>query len=282
MTKLNNDTEKYLEMFHDSIFTEHDFVAVLLPLLVKNGIYLISEEQLAKKLYYYYKNNDYKELFQDIALSKCVFDNKVDIHDGLYREKFFSGNIFWDSMGCESLHLNYDSFIDVSHYEQNLSEDGKIKIRKMAEELSIRKKIEQQSKYPLCIYGVNPNQTYTLVHGKSLTDLLSFELITDGDISFIEHSETKGDGNCLYEDPMYLNSYRILKDNKVANVNLKNASFAIKQGLCNDEIRYSIVNTEIIDSEVLKEIMNTANQKYNNDDFALTEQKPYVRKLILK
>ena len=55
--------------------------------LVKNN--------LQKKLYYYYKNNDYKELFQDIILTKGALDNQVDIHDGIYREKFFSGNIFF-------------------------------------------------------------------------------------------------------------------------------------------------------------------------------------------
>ena len=120
-----------------------------------------------------------------------------------------------------------------------------------------------------------------MVHGKNLANLLSFELITDGDISFIEYSNAKND-ECYYEDPMYPNSYRTLKANRVVNVSLKDASFAIKQGLCNDEIRYSIVNTEIIDSEVLKEIMNMANQKYSNDNFTLTEQKPFVRKLILK
>lgn len=277
MQKLNNDIQK----FHDPIFTEHDFIAILLPLLYKNGIYQISEEQLAKKLYYYYKNKEYKELFQEICLVRGGLDNQVDIHDGLYREKFFSGNIFWDSMRGKTLNLSYNPNIDLSHYEQNLSEDGKIKIRKMAKELSIRKKIEQQSKHPLYIYGVNPNKTYTLVHGKSLTDLLSFELFTDGDISFIQYKETKED-DYYYESPIFPNEYRTLKDNKVANVNLKDASFAIKQGLCNDEIRYSIVNTEIIDPEVLKEIMNMANKKYDSYDFALTQQKPYVRKLVLK
>lgn len=282
MTKLNNYTQKYLEMFHNPKFTEHDFVAILLPLLCKNGVYQISEQQLAKKLYYYYKNNSYKELFQEIVLTKGSLDNQVDIHEGLFREKFFSGSIFWDSMRGEPLNLRYDPNIDLSYYEQNLSDDGKIKIRKIAEELSIRKKIEQQSKQPLYIYGVNPNQTYTLVHGKSLIDLLSFELITDGDISFMQYSETNGDGHCHYESPMYPNEYRTLKDNKVANIVLKNASFAIKQGLCNDEIRYSVVNTEIIDPEILEKIMNIANKKYDSDDFALTEQKPYVRKLVLK
>ena len=94
MSKLNNDTQRYLEMFHDPIFTEYEFVAILLPLLCKNGIYQISEEQLAKKLYYYYKNDNYKELFQEIGLTKGAIDNQVDIHDGLYREKIFSGSIF--------------------------------------------------------------------------------------------------------------------------------------------------------------------------------------------
>lgn len=79
---------------------------------------------------------------------------------------------------------------------------------------------------------------------------------------------------------MYLNQYRTLKDNKVTYVNLKNASFAIKQGLCNGKIRYSIANTEITDPKVLEEIMNIANHKY--EDFSLTEQVTYVRKLLLK
>ena len=282
MSKLNDSTQKYLEMFHDPVFTEHEFVAILLPLLCKNGIHQINEKQLAKKLYYYYKNYNYKELFQEIGLTRGALDNQVDIQDGLYREKFFSGSIFWDSMRGEPLNLRYDPNIDLSHYEKNLSEDGRIKIRKIAEELSIQKKIEQHSKHPLYIYGGNPNQTYTLVHGKSLTDLLSFELITDGDISFIQYSETKGDGHYYYENPMYPDSYRTLKDNTVANVCLKNASFAIKQALCNDEIRYNVVNTEIINPEELEEIMNIANKKYDGNDYVLTQQEPYVRKLALR
>lgn len=52
-----------------------------------------------KKLYYYYKNNDYEELFRDITLTRGSLDNQVDIYDGLFREKFFS----WDSMRGEPL-----------------------------------------------------------------------------------------------------------------------------------------------------------------------------------
>lgn len=282
MTKLDNDTQKYLEMFHEPVFTEHDFIAFLLPLLYKNGIYQISEEQLAKKLYYYYKNKNYEELFREIVLSKGSLDKEVDIHNGLYQEKFFSGNIFCDSMRGEQLNLRYDPNVDLSYYEQKLSEDGITKIRKMAEELSIRKKIEQQSGSPLCIYGVNPNMTYTLVHGKNLNDLLSFELITDGDISLAQYHETKEEDSSYYESPFSPNEYRRLRNNKVANITLENASFAIKQGLCNNKIRYSILNTEIIDPELLERMMNMANRKFDNDDFVITEKKPYVRKLVLK
>lgn len=81
---------------------------------------------------------------------------------------------------------------------------------------------------------------------------------------------------------MYPNEYRTLKDNRVVSVNLQNASFVIKQGLWNDEIRYCIINIEIIDPKVLETIMNMGNQKYDDSYFSLTEQAPYVRKLVLK
>lgn len=41
MSELNNDTKRYLELFHAPTFTEHEFVAILLPLLCKNGVYQI-------------------------------------------------------------------------------------------------------------------------------------------------------------------------------------------------------------------------------------------------
>lgn len=281
MEKINDNTKKYMELFHNPSFTEHEFVAVLLSLLCKNGIRQIDEAQLIKKLYYYYQNNDYQELFQDIALTRGSFDNQVDIQDGLYREKYFSGNIFWDSMRGTPLNLRYDINEDLLTYEQGLSEDGKLKIRKMAEELSIRKKVEQKSKFPLNIYGVNPNQVYILVHGRSLTDILSFELLTDGEIEKLEYKKSEGDGKYYYESPMYPNEYRTLKDNKVLHVNLKNASFAIRQGLCNEDIRYNIINTNIINSDELEKLMNMANQRYGSDTL-MTEEAPFVRKITLK
>lgn len=277
MLKLDEDTKKYLELFYNPTFTEHEFVATILPLLYNNGVHEIDENELAKKLYYYYINNNYKELFQDIALTRGTIDHKVDIYDGLFREKYFSGCIFWDTMCGQPLNLRYDPNTDLSIYEQNLSDDGKLKIRKMADELSIRIRLEQQSKNPLYIYGVNPNQTYTLVCDKRYSDISSFELITDGDISTIEYSKTEEN-----ENPMNPNSYGTLKDNTVAHVDLKNASFAIKQELCNDEIRYSIVDTEIIEPDSLKKVVDIANKRIANTGYLLNNQAPYVRKISLK
>ncbi len=175
------------------------------------------------------------------------------------------------------LHLNYAIDKDISDHEQKLSEDGKKRIREIAEELSTQSIIEQQSNCPLYIYGFNPNKAYTLIHGKRSADLLSFELITDGDISSISY---KKDDKNYYEDTNYPNRYVVLKDNDVANLKLKNASYSIKQGLCNDKICYSIVNTKITNLETLEQIMNIANNRY--EDYNLTNKAPYVKKIVLK
>ncbi len=62
MTKLDNNAKQKLELFQEPTFTEHEFVAILLPLLCKNGIHQINEQELSKKLYYYYKNGSITNL----------------------------------------------------------------------------------------------------------------------------------------------------------------------------------------------------------------------------
>lgn len=282
MSNLNNDNKKFLESFTEPSFTEHDFIAYLFSLLYKNGVYQISEEQLAKKLYFYYKNRNYSELFQDIALTNSSIENGIDIHDAVYQEKFFSGNVFWSSVNPEILNLRYPQDIDLSYFEKKLSIDGINKIKKIAEELSIQKKVEQQSKNPIYIYGKNPNTEYTLVYGKKYNDLLGFELLTDGEISSVQYFEEKDEDKLFRESPSSPKEYIILNDNITASVSLKNANFAIKRGLYNGQIRYSILNTEILDSGLLEEIMNAANKEYEHDEFVVNDRKPYVRKLVLK
>lgn len=261
-------------------FTEWNFVALLLPLLCQNGVFQVEERELEEKLFSYYKNKDFKELFQEIVPTRGA--DRVNLYSGLYTEKYIGGNLWFEQMHSNILNLTYDRDMDLSSYEQYLSEDGKLKIRQMALELAKRYKAEQNSKVKLNIFGVDPNCSYSLVCGKHVGRLLSFELITDGDISSINYEDTKGREHVAYDSPLNPNEAVPLKDNTVLRVTLENATYAIKQGLCNGKIRYCNVNTQILDDEKLKEIVNIANQRDESSKNTLTSKAPYVRKIILR
>ncbi len=283
MSTKNKDTEKYLERFAEIKFTENDFVALLLPLLCQNGIYKINERELEERLYYYYKNQDFKELFQDIVPKRGITHHELNLYDGLYREKYFSGSIWFEQMHSNILNLRYRPDEDLSRYEEGLSEDGKSKIRQIATELSKRYKAEQNSKVKLRIFGVEPNGSYSLVHGKHHSKWASSELITDGDISKIDYPDTNE--HYFYASPINPNEAIQLKDNRVAHVTLVNATYAIEQGVCDGKVRHSIVNTELLEEDQLEEIVNIASQTYEmyqGNQTLLTTEAPYVRKIVLK
>lgn len=282
MSIINEDTKKYLENFVGRRFTEHDFVALLLPLLCQNGIYRINEGELEEKLWSYYKNNGFKELFQEIVPSRGINEKKLNLYDGLYREKYFGGSVWFDQLHSNILNLTYGKDIDLSIYEQSLSEDGKLKIRQMAQELATRYKAERNSKTKLKIFGFDPNCHYSLVYGNHIGSLLSFELITDGDIASIDYPDLTGMEHLFYESPLNPNEAIQLKNNRVAHVCIQNATYTIKQGLYNEKICYCNVNTQVLDEKRLQGIVNLANQKYEKAEYALTDEAPYVRKLVLK
>lgn len=282
MTKLNEDTEKYLELFKKKNFTEHDFVGLLLPLLCKNGVRKINEDELRKKLYYYYQNPKFKELFIDICLSRGTLDKEIDIHNGLYQEKFFGRNVIWDSMNPNVLHLHYGRDIDLSRYESELSENGILLMHKMAEELGIRNKIELDSKNKMIIYGCDPNNSYTLIRGKYRGNILSWELLTDGEIKNITYPNPKELEHCFFDSPDSPKNKVQLEQNLIASVSLENASYAVMQGLSNGKIQHSKVFTNLTDFEQLSQISDIANTEYMVDDNILTKDEPYVRRLVLK
>lgn len=266
--------------FVERQFTEHDFVATLLALLCQNGVTTLNEKELEKKLFCYYKNSEFSELFQDIVPKKGTIDMEVNLYEGLYQEKFFTSNVMFEQRNSDDLYLAYKKDIDLSRYMCTLSEDGKLKLRQLANELAIRYKIERSSQHKLNIYAYNPNCHYLLVNGKKDRSKLSFELITDGEIEFIEYN--KGKEDVFYENPYKMDSATRLTDNEVVYLILRDASYAIKQGLYNGEIRYCNVNTEILDEEKLKQISDIANREYTSDEYAITDEAPYVRKLSLK
>lgn len=264
--------------FSQQQFTEHDFVKILLPLLQQNGVSKIDEEDLEKKLYSYYKRPEFSELFTDISAKQGIVP-KICLYTALYQEKYFSNNIWFEQRFSNILNLRYPQNYDFSKYEEKLSDDGKEKIRLIAKEISLFIKLEDSSKHKIRIYAINPNNEYLLVSGKKGLKKVDFELISDGEVDNIE-PENESDEEIYYESPLDMDQWIQLKNRRVIYARLKNASYAIKQGLCNNDIRYSIIYTELTDLEKLKQIIEIANQKHN--DYNQNSEEPYVRRLILK
>lgn len=263
------------------LFTEHDFVASLLFLLCKNGVFKIEERELQQKLYSYYINPEYNELFQDITTKKGINDMEVLLYNGLHQEKYFSRRICFDPMYSNILYLTDGPNFDIEKYEQFLSENGKLKLRQLAKEFGVRYKIERNSKYKLNIYGLNPNSQYLLVNGKKNRKIVNFDLITDGDISVIKTFSPFETKNIFYESPINLDEAVQLKDNNVMLVELNNATYAIKRGICDEQIRYCRVNTQILEEYKLNQISEIANREYNVLDYMQTEGMSYVKKMTL-
>lgn len=144
-----------------------------------------------------------------------------------------------------------------------------MKIRQIAQELAIRYKIEENSKNKLFIYGFNPNNSYRLVYGKDTGRVMGFDLITDGDIESIDYPDNVGKEFLFYESPLNPNDNKQLKKPKVVDVKIKNATYTIKQAICDGKIRFCKVNTQILDEEKLNEIVNLANQSYEKTNMLL-------------
>lgn len=277
----NKDTENYLKSYKEREFSEYNFTALFLRLLYQNGVYVIDEQTIEEKLFYYYKNPNFRELFQDIAIENLPSHKAVILYDSLYREKYFGNGIYFDQLHSDILHLSYPDNTDLSYYEQALSEDGKLKIRQLAYEFALRYKAECNSKIKTNILGINPNCSYELINGYNKDRTLGFELLTDGDIVKLNKPDMKGLEHLYYTSPYNYREAIQLKDNKVIYVTLKNATYAIKQEFCNGKICYATINTLSLDPKELDMLVEMANQKYD-DTITLNKEEPFVRKLSLK
>lgn len=278
---LNKDTENYLKSFKEREFSEYNFTALFLRLLHQNGVYVIDEWTIEEKLFYYYKNPNFRELFQDIAIENLPSHKAIILHDSLYREKYFGNGICFDTLQPDILNLFYPDNTDLSYYEQALSEDGKLKIRQLAYEFALRYKAECNGKVKTNILGINPNCSYDLIHGYNKGKELGFELITDGDIVKLNKPDMKGLEHLYYTSPYNYREAIQLEDNKVIYVTLKNATYAIKQGFCNGKICYATINTLSLDPKELDMLVEMANQKYD-DTITLNKEEPFIHKLSLK
>lgn len=273
---INKEQEEYLQTFYDPKFTEFQFTRALLTLLNKNGVSQINSDKLMQKLYYYYQKPEFRELFKDIVLARNSL--AVDISDSLYREKFFGRNIWWDNLDGNILNLVYDDLDPI--IAQVLTPQELQKLEQMAIELSTTIKVEHNSPHETIIFNTNPNTSFTLVSGLENGKNASFELLTDGEIENISYLDSQAFANCFFESPIYFNALERLESMTVADTTLKNATFAIKQGLYGREVRHVTIYSNITDFDSLSMISEFTNQP--NQSASLNKEKPLVRKLILK
>ena len=107
-----------LKLNNETVLTETQFVRLLLPYLYERGINKINEDELPKKLFPYYLDEKYKILFKNIVKSRD--GNEVNIKEGLFNVKYFSGNIMFNPNNSKILHLVYEPNYDMSEDEAKL------------------------------------------------------------------------------------------------------------------------------------------------------------------
>lgn len=279
MRNLTSKIDNYYSIYTQHMFTENDFVKMLLVLLFQKGVKRVNEYELKEKLNYYYSNPDFSRLFKEIY--RRDMDAKINIENGLYMEKSFTGNVVWDLMKPNVLHLQYDRNVDISNLENKLSNQAFCLIDRLTSELAIRNRIEKYGIHKVIIYGCNPNKNYTLVHGEFNGKILSWELITDGEIKTIDYIKEGILKQHFFDSPVSPACKVQLSENSIARVKIEDASYAIMQGLSNNEIQYSKIFTDICDLDTLKQIRNIANIRHSEETSLLNKRKPYVRKLTL-
>lgn len=261
-------------------FTEYDFVAVLLPLLYKNGITVINEDELEKKLLGYYIDGNNKELFANLNRKFNIFRERVSLYDALYKEKYVAGNIMFEQRYSNILYLEYPEDYDFSQYEKALSEDGKKRIRKIAKEIADQLTLEVEFNGIIKIYNINPNHYYLLVSGKKFLSKVSHEIITDGEYYETEF-EKDNNKDILYESPLQLESTIALSEKNVIRTKVKDATYVIKQGLSNGAIRFSVLETQEDDYDRLHELARIASSRPAKN-LSINKETPHMKKLSLK
>ena len=263
-------------------FTEEDFVKVLFSYLTNNGVYQVRESDLKRKLYFYYENPEFQELFQDICKARVSLNPEVDISEGLYHEKYFGGNIIWGSSHSDKLNLVYPFDIDLSDYEKKLSKTGLELMKRLAMELTLRNTIESRSTKELHIYGTDPNQIYFLTYGSYLGKDAGLELLSDGDVQYKRFLDQQTFGKCFFDSPCSNREKVQMEDALMTDVRLKNASYAIVRGIYDGKIQYANAYTNIVSEPELRQIQKIANTSFQKDEYLALKGEPFVRKLNLK
>ncbi len=222
------------------------------------------------------------EIFQDICLSRSSFSHEVNIDDGLYRKKYFGGNVLWNSNNSNKLFLMYPLDINTAIYEKKLGCENFGLMNQMVFELVLRNYIESKSWKKLLIYGSNPLSKYTLLQGEAYENQVGLELISDGIVKSKRFLDQNTFGNCFFDSPYSLDEKMQIQDSLMADVFVENASYAILRGMANQEVQHARVWTNILDENKLRQICEIANTSYNSSENLAMKGEPFVRKIRLK
>jgi hypothetical protein len=68
-------------------FTSYNFLRLLLALLYQNEIYKIDENELERKLFYYWKIEGFSELFRCLLIEDTSNHKSVILYDEFSKEK---------------------------------------------------------------------------------------------------------------------------------------------------------------------------------------------------
>ncbi len=259
---MDREIKLYLNTISQKNFISKDFIELLMDILYKKGIYDINESDLNTKLRYYYKNPRFRKLVKDVCMNQIEY--KLSMQEKIY----------------EDLLNDEVSRYEIFPYEDYLEKDQVVFMNKVIKELTEIYRAEGLSNKPLNIYGVNPNTNYFLVHGKYKMDILSWELVTDGDIKDVTYFNEYG---CYpWEDPSNSNKLVSLEDGIVKKVTLKGASYAVLRGLENCNVERLKVYTNLTDLVSLRKICDIANGERQKEEELLLKSRPFVKKLALK
>ena len=267
------NVKKYFNKLLGRKFDTLQFVRTFLPLLQASGVSDFTLDELTKKLYC---SNKFNEIFEDISINE--YEEKINLIGAIEQEKNTTQNLWYDDEEPEKIYLNYPSYLPLTVWKSNLSRDGLNKLTKIACDFATQYKIEITSINPLSIYSLNPNtKFYYLGSGTFDRKEIRWDLITDGDIKTIQ--KQNNNGNFYFEKPDDTNMKCLLKNNNIKVIHLKNAQYAIMQGIINDEIKNIKVYTELLDKNKLDKIKTIANTKNILIGDTIDEDKPYIKKI---
>lgn len=234
--------------------SEYDFISSFIEILKQKGITEININELKYLLNYFSLFEKYQHLFNNIY-PKVGVEKAINI-------LCIIGYIFRLDTNPDDIYLtgNKDKEVALDSY-----------IISILDELSndFISLINSEQK----INGVNlinPNQiNYRIISGIYASDIIKWDLITDGNISYEYDIPSKN----YLKDIRNENTILILDELKAKKVVLKNASFVIKQGIINDSVLKNILY-----AQYLGEIKSNDISKY----FDYTEiDNPKIKRISL-